>query len=62
MVDANKATHRGYLIIAGAEIPCAVLENKKRVISQTGLFKSFERPRKGEVGRSRQAASKKPFN
>lgn len=49
MVDANKATHRGYLIIAGAEIPCAVLENKKRVISQTGLFKSFERPRKGEV-------------
>ncbi len=43
------ATHRGYLTIVGSQIPCAVLENQKRIISQTGLFQSFDRPRKGEV-------------
>lgn len=43
-----EATHRGYLNIVGSEIPCAVLKNGKRIISQTGLFKAFERPRKGE--------------
>jgi P63C domain len=43
-----EATHRGLLNLAGIEIPCAVLKNNKRVISQTGLFKTFDRPRKGE--------------
>ncbi|PHC83057.1 hypothetical protein COF42_25315 [Bacillus wiedmannii] len=42
------ATHRGYLTIADKKIPCAVLENGKRIISQTGLFDAFDRPRKGE--------------
>ena len=46
--EVFEATHRGYLNIAGTEIPCAVLRNGKRVISQSGLFKTFERPRKGE--------------
>ncbi|MDQ5938699.1 MAG: hypothetical protein QG603_527 [Patescibacteria group bacterium] len=44
-----KATHRGYLKLVNNDIPCAVLENGKRIISQTGLFSAFERPRKGEV-------------
>jgi len=44
-----KATHRGYIKLADTEIPCAVLENGKRIISQTGLFQAFDRPRKGEV-------------
>lgn len=48
MKKAIKATHRGYINIAGTEIPCAVLENNERIISQTGLFLSFDRPRKGE--------------
>lgn len=43
-----EATHRGILSIGGAEVPCAVLSNGKRIISQTGLFQAFERPRKGE--------------
>lgn len=49
--NSNKiysATHRGYLALGGTEIPCAVLENGKRIISQTGLFQAFQRPRKGE--------------
>jgi hypothetical protein len=49
MEKSFKATHRGYVTIGAVKIPCAVLENKKRIISQTGLFQSFERPRKGEV-------------
>ncbi|NEP54515.1 MAG: hypothetical protein F6K65_39265, partial [Moorea sp. SIO3C2] len=46
--EVFEATHRGYLNIAGTEIPCAVLSNGKRIISQTGIFKAFDRPRKGE--------------
>lgn len=46
--DVFEATHRGYLNVIGVDIPCAVLKNGKRVISQTGLFKAFDRPRKGE--------------
>lgn len=44
-----KATHRGYLKIADKEIPCAVLENGSRIISQTGLFEAFDRPRTGKI-------------
>jgi DNA-binding Lrp family transcriptional regulator len=36
------------LEVAGSKIPCAVLKNGKRIISQTGLFGAFDRPRKGE--------------
>lgn len=43
-----KATHRGYLTLGDKEVPCAVLENGMRIISQGGLFLSFDRPRKGE--------------
>ena len=49
MEKVFQATHRGYLEIENVRIPCAVLENGKRVISQTGLFTAFQRPRKGEV-------------
>lgn len=48
-IEVLNAKYRGYVKIGQAEIPCAVLENGKRVISQTGLFLCFERPRKGEV-------------
>lgn len=43
-----KVTHRGYLTLGDKKVPCAVLENGKRIISQGGLFLSFDRPRKGE--------------
>jgi hypothetical protein len=49
MSSIYNATHRGYLRIGDKEIPCAVLENGKRVISQTGLFDAFDRPRKGST-------------
>jgi len=51
-MEIFEATHRGYLKIgpleSQIEIPCAVLSNGKRIISQTGLFSAFDRPRKGE--------------
>lgn len=43
-----EATHQGTLELAGKRITCAVLDDKTRVITQTALFKAFERPRKGE--------------
>jgi hypothetical protein len=46
--EVFEATHRGFLEVAGSKIPCAVLKNGKRIISQTGLFGAFDRPRKGE--------------
>ena len=48
MDKIHKATHRGYLNLGDKQIPCAVLENGMRIVSQTGLFLSFDRPRKGE--------------
>lgn len=51
-IKIYQASHRGYLTVGSpenyAEIPCAVLDNGKRIISQTGLFLAFNRPRKGE--------------
>ena len=32
-----KATHRGTLIIGGASIPCAVLSDGRRILSETGI-------------------------
>jgi len=42
-----EATHRGYLRIGDKDLPCAVLENGKRIISHTALFKAFDRPTHG---------------
>lgn len=46
-VPIYEATHRGYVQIGDKEIPCAVLENGQRIISQTGLFQTFDRPTHG---------------
>lgn len=39
--DAPKATHYGILRIGELKIPCAVLENGMRVLSETGIAESF---------------------
>lgn len=36
-----KATHAGFIYPHTRELPCYVLENKKRVLSQTGMIKSL---------------------
>lgn len=47
-IDVYECTHKGELQLGDKKISCAVLSNKKRIITQTALFDAFERPRKGE--------------
>ncbi len=42
-----KATHQGILKIMGKELPCVVLEDGRRIVTQTSLFIAFDRSRKG---------------
>ena len=44
-----ECTHLGVLKLGGKKISCAILNNNKRIITQTALFDSFNRPRKGET-------------
>lgn len=45
-----KATHQGVLKIMGKELPCVVLEDGRRIITQSSVFKAFERPQRGKKG------------
>ncbi len=47
-LDVFECTHKGDMIIANKSIACAVLNNGKRIITQTALFDIFNRTRKGE--------------
>jgi len=49
-----KATHEGILMIGDIEIPCAVLENGKRVLTQSGFMLA--------LGRARQAKGRQYYN
>lgn len=42
-----KATHQGILRIMGKELPCVVLEDGRRIINQTSVFKAFDRKQRG---------------
>lgn len=42
-----KATHQGVLKIMGKELPCVVLDDGRRIIAQTSVFKAFDRPQRG---------------
>lgn len=47
-MEVFECTHKGDLVIGEKSIACAVLSNRKRIITQTALFDAFDRPRKGE--------------
>lgn len=47
-MEVFECTHKGDLTIGEKSIACAVLNNGKRIITQTALFDAFDRPRKGE--------------
>jgi hypothetical protein len=49
-----KATHEGILTIGGVEIPCAVLENGTRVLTQSGFMVA--------MGRARQAKGRQYYD
>lgn len=45
-----KATHNGVLKIGETEIPCAVLENGQRVLTQEGFLEAIGRAKKAKAG------------
>ena len=49
-----KATHEGILTIGDIEIPCAVLENGRRVLTQSGVMVA--------LGRARQAKGRQYYD
>jgi len=49
-----KATHEGFLNLGGIELPCAVLENGKRVLTQSGVMVA--------LGRARQAKGRQYYD
>ena len=51
-----KATHKGDLIIGDVDIPCAVLENGKRVLSENGITNAILGSRSGASKRLKAAA------
>jgi hypothetical protein len=51
-----KATHKGELIIGDMEIPCAVLDNGKRVLSEHGMTNAILGSRSGASKRLKAAA------
>lgn len=42
-----KATHQGEIDILGRKLPCVVLEDGRRIISESSIFRAFDRPRRG---------------
>jgi hypothetical protein len=52
--DIPKATHEGFLSIGGVEIPCAVLDNGKRLLTQSGVMVA--------LGRARQAKGRQYYD
>jgi hypothetical protein len=53
--DLPKATHRGELNIDGTIIPCAVLDNGKRVLSEFGITMALLKSRSGASKRLKKA-------
>jgi hypothetical protein len=50
MTRLPKATHLGELKMLGSSIPCAVLENGKRVLTQRGMFVALGRNKNPSTG------------
>jgi len=56
-----KATHVGDLVIGSITIPCAVLEDGTRVLTQEGFLKAIGRSGKPAAGRGSQFEELAPF-
>lgn len=46
-VKIPQATHQGILRIMGKELPCVVLDDGRRIITQKSIFEAFDRPSRG---------------
>ncbi len=50
-----KATHQGILRIMGKELPCVVLDDGRRLLTQTSVFEAFDRPRRGKKNKTAES-------
>lgn len=55
-----KATHEGEMLIGNVSLRVAVLENGKRIITQSALFDAFGRPMRGSRSKADQDEPKLP--
>jgi hypothetical protein len=59
-MNMPRATHAGNLKIGSAELPCAVLEDGTRVLTQEGFLEAIGRARKAKGGQGASSASRLP--
>ena len=55
MGDFRKVTHKGSLEIGNTRIPCAVLDDGTRVLSETGIANAILKSRSGAARRKKKA-------
>ncbi|WP_428330460.1 P63C domain-containing protein [Mucilaginibacter sp.] len=60
MARELQATHEGTLKINGKELPVAVLNDGRRIITQNALFEAFGRPARGSRAKGDQDSPKLP--
>lgn len=56
-----KVTHQGILRIMDKELPCVVLEDGRRLITQASVFKAFDRPPRGSKSQFKGMIQTPPF-
>jgi len=56
-----KATHEGELHIVDQTLPCAVLEDSTRIISQNAIFRAFGRAKRGRAGGDQRVSNVPAF-
>lgn len=60
-VSTPKATHSGTLVIGGVTIPCAVLEDGTRLLTQSGFLKAIGRSERPQAGKGSSVEQIAPF-
>ena len=59
--DIPKATHAGEIRIGDAKIPCAVLEDGTRILTQYGFYRAIGRSGRPAAGRGSEVEKVAPF-
>ena len=45
MGDKHKVSYSGSVVVGNKELSCAVLDDGTRILTNTAIFKAFDRPR-----------------
>lgn len=58
-VDIPIAKYRGTLPIGGKDLACVVLDDQRRILTASSVFKAFDRPRRGSMTRDPKIETEK---